>query len=69
MENYGGTAAPPGHLSSYDTSVTTRGNLTGVTSYTDVVAGTSVHKIASVTSERVNDLRHKPELKKVYGRG
>jgi RHS repeat-associated protein len=42
MENYGGTAAPPGHLSSYDTSKTTRGNLTGVTTYSDVVAGTSV---------------------------
>lgn len=36
MENYGGTAAPPGHLSSYDTSKTTRGNLTGVTTYSDL---------------------------------
>jgi len=42
METYGGTATPPGHLSSYDATVTTRGNLTGVTSYTDVVAGSSV---------------------------
>jgi len=42
METYGGTAAPPGHLSSYDLTVTTRGNLTGVTSFTDVVAGSSV---------------------------
>jgi YD repeat-containing protein len=36
MENYGGTAAPPGHLSTYDTSKTTRGNLTGVTTYSDL---------------------------------
>ena len=36
MENYGGTAAPPGHLSSYDTGNTTRGNLTGVTTYSDL---------------------------------
>jgi RHS repeat-associated protein len=39
MENYGGTAAPPGHLSSYDTSDTTRGNLTGVTTYSDLSGG------------------------------
>jgi RHS repeat-associated protein len=39
MENYGGTAAPPGHLSSYDTSKTTRGNLTGVTTYSDLSGG------------------------------
>jgi len=42
MENYGGSAAPPGHLSSYDTSKTTRGNVTDVTSYSDVVLNTSV---------------------------
>lgn len=42
MEGYGGTANPPGHLSSYDTSMGLRGNLTGVTKYTDVVGGTSV---------------------------
>jgi RHS repeat-associated protein len=36
MENYAGTASPPGHLSNYDTSKTTRGNLTGVTSYSDL---------------------------------
>src|SRR5262249_41056351 len=41
MEDYGGAAAPPGHLSSYGTSVTVRGNTTGVTEYTDIVAGTS----------------------------
>jgi RHS repeat-associated protein len=39
MENYGGTAAPPGHLSGYDTSKTTRGNLTGVTTYSDLSGG------------------------------
>jgi YD repeat-containing protein len=36
MEGYGGTANPPGHLSSYDTTYTTRGNLTGVTKYPDL---------------------------------
>jgi hypothetical protein len=41
MEGYGGGANPPGHLSSYDTSKGTRGNLTAVTRYTDVAAGTS----------------------------
>jgi RHS repeat-associated protein len=39
MENYGGTAAPPGHLSIYDTSKTTRGNPTGVTTYADLSGG------------------------------
>lgn len=39
MENYGGTAAPPGHLSSYGTSTTTRGNVTGVTTYSDLSGG------------------------------
>jgi YD repeat-containing protein len=42
MENYSGLASPPGHLSSYDTSQTTRGNLTDATIYSDVGAGTSV---------------------------
>ncbi|MEK6301164.1 MAG: RHS repeat-associated core domain-containing protein [Acidobacteriota bacterium] len=42
MEGYGGAANPPGHLSSYDTTKTARGNLTGVTKYSDVVSGTSV---------------------------
>ncbi|MFY9553129.1 MAG: discoidin domain-containing protein [Blastocatellia bacterium] len=40
MESYG-TAAPPGHLASYDTSKTTRGNVTEVTSYSDVGFGVS----------------------------
>jgi hypothetical protein len=41
MENYGGTATPPGHLAIYDATVTTRGNLTGVTTYSDLTPGTS----------------------------
>jgi YD repeat-containing protein len=36
MENYGGTASPPGHLTSYDVTKTARGNVTGVASYSDV---------------------------------
>jgi len=36
MEGYGGTANPPGHLSNYDTTYTTRGNVTGVTKYGDL---------------------------------
>ena len=36
MENYGGTANPPGHDSSYDTTRTVRGNVTGKTVFTDV---------------------------------
>jgi RHS repeat-associated protein len=42
MENYGGAANPPGHLSSYDATLTLRGNLTGVTTFSDVSQGTSV---------------------------
>jgi RHS repeat-associated protein len=36
MEDYGGTAAPPGHLSSYDTTKTVRGNVTGATEWSDI---------------------------------
>jgi RHS repeat-associated protein len=42
MENYGGTAAPPGHLSWYDANLTARGNVTGTTQWTDVSGGTVV---------------------------
>lgn len=42
MENYGGSASPPGHYSSYDTTVTVRGNMTGRTEYSDVVTPVSV---------------------------
>ncbi len=41
MENYGGSAAPPGHLSSYDTTKTTRGNTTCVTTYSNIATGVS----------------------------
>ncbi|MEK6410559.1 MAG: hypothetical protein AABN34_26845 [Acidobacteriota bacterium] len=42
LETYGGAANPPGHLASYNGYGPTRGNLTDVISYSDVVAGTSV---------------------------
>jgi RHS repeat-associated protein len=45
MENYGGLANPPGHLSSYNTSVTIRGNVTGTTQYTDIGANTSITRL------------------------
>ncbi|MFY9558281.1 MAG: RHS repeat domain-containing protein [Blastocatellia bacterium] len=38
VENYGGTANPPGHLAGGGLG----GNLTGMTRYTDVVAGTGI---------------------------
>ncbi len=47
MENYGGAAAPPGHLSSYDTSVTARGNVTGVTTYADL-SGSGVTRSSQI---------------------
>lgn len=43
MENYGGTAAPPNHLTSYDITKTTRGNPTDATSYSDLAAGGVTH--------------------------
>src|SRR5207253_957419 len=42
MEDYGGTANPPGHLSWYNASVTARGNVTGTTQWTDVSGGTVI---------------------------
>lgn len=45
MENYGGFANPPGHLSSYNTTVTVRGNVTGTTQYTDIAANTSITRL------------------------
>jgi RHS repeat-associated protein len=42
MEDYGGTANPPGHDTTYNTSKTVRGNVTGVTQWTDIGAGTSI---------------------------
>ncbi|MBI3651684.1 MAG: RHS repeat protein, partial [Acidobacteria bacterium] len=41
MENYGGTAAPPGHLASYDTTKTVRGNVTGTTEWSDIAGNVS----------------------------
>ena len=46
MENYGGTANPPGHLSWYNTSVTARGNVTGTTQWTDISGGTVIQHLA-----------------------
>lgn len=43
MEDYGGTANPPGHLTfAYNASYTDRGNVTTATQWTDVVAGTTI---------------------------
>ncbi len=42
MEDYGGTASPPGHLSSYDADYTLRGNVTAETQWIDLVADTSI---------------------------
>ncbi|HSO75775.1 MAG TPA: hypothetical protein VLU47_13145, partial [Blastocatellia bacterium] len=46
MEDYGGGASPPGHLSWYNASNTTRGNVTGVTQWTDTQAGTTIQRLA-----------------------
>ena len=48
MEDYGGLANPPGHSSSYPTSYTTRGNVTGVTDWTDLQLGTTVQHLAKI---------------------
>ncbi|MEK6410603.1 MAG: hypothetical protein AABN34_27065, partial [Acidobacteriota bacterium] len=48
MEDYGGGAAPPGHFIGWNTSYTTRGNVTGVTEWTDVGAGTTVQHLAKI---------------------
>src|SRR5438128_5441317 len=42
MEDYGGNANPPGHLSNYDATVTVRGNVTSTTEYTDLAVNTSI---------------------------
>ncbi len=41
LENYGGTAAPPGHYSWYDANDTTRGNVTGRTVWYDIAGNLS----------------------------
>jgi hypothetical protein len=48
LENYGGSANPMGHLSWYDASFTTRANVTGVTEWTDLAAGTTVQHLAKI---------------------
>ncbi|MEK6302452.1 MAG: RHS repeat-associated core domain-containing protein [Acidobacteriota bacterium] len=45
IETYGG-ANPPGHLSWYDATFTTRGNVTGVTQWTDIAGGTVIQRLA-----------------------
>jgi RHS repeat-associated protein len=45
MEDYGG-ASPPGHLSWFGASYTARGNVTGVTQWTDLTAGTTIQHLA-----------------------
>jgi RHS repeat-associated protein len=44
MDNYGGTASPPGHKPSYDTTYTLRGNVTGTTQWHDLVINLSITK-------------------------
>ncbi len=41
LENYGGTANPPGHI-----SYGPMGNVTGVTQWTDLIAGTTIQHLA-----------------------
>lgn len=45
MEEYGGTANPPGHIG-WGASYTARGNVTGVTQWTDLGAGTTIQRLA-----------------------
>ena len=45
MEDYGG-ALPPGHSLNWGTSHTTRGNVTGVSEWTDLQAGTTITHLA-----------------------
>jgi hypothetical protein len=46
IEDYGGTASPPGHLSWFGASYTTRGNVTGVTQWTDLASGATIQHLA-----------------------
>ena len=46
MEDYGGTAIPPGHNVNFYANHTTRGNVTGVTQWTDLAAGTTIQHLA-----------------------
>src|SRR5262249_3299594 len=46
LEDYAGTANPPQHLSGYNATYTTRANVTSVTKWTDVTAGTTIQHSA-----------------------
>jgi RHS repeat-associated protein len=48
MENYGGTTYAIGHSPGYDASYTLRGNVTGVTQYSDVNAPTSITHLRKI---------------------
>jgi RHS repeat-associated protein len=48
MEDYGGTTYSIGHDTGYDSTVTLRGNVTGVTEYSDVSAPTSVTRLRKI---------------------
>jgi RHS repeat-associated protein len=48
MENYGGTTYSVGHLSSYDTTATVRGNITGTTRYADVSTPTTITHLRKI---------------------
>ena len=50
MENYGGAAAPPGHFSWYDANLTARGNVTGVTQWTDLAAGSTIQHLSKLST-------------------
>jgi hypothetical protein len=46
MEDYGGIANPPGHYSSCGTAATLRGNVTGITEWTDLAANATIQHLA-----------------------
>lgn len=48
IEDYGGSANPPGHYSSFNASYTSRGNVTGQTQWTDLTANTSITRQAKL---------------------
>ena len=46
MEDYGGTATPPGHFTAYNSSYTDRGNVTTSTQWTDIAVGATIQHMA-----------------------
>jgi hypothetical protein len=44
IEDYGGTANPPGHYSAFNASYTNRGNLTATTQWTDIAENISINR-------------------------